>query len=746
MRNLVFKVFSLFSIFFLNFFFLSNLNAKVLVIKGLSKLDSNDIQSITSEDIFNNNLLKVNINNIVRDLYASPLISDIEVSETSEEFLLFINESKTIQNIFINGNVRVQDDILLNLLSSKIDTLFDKNKILNDINLIKTIYLQQGYKETEIVVSTESFTDERINLIFSIIETRPSKISSVKFIGNSNFSDKYLYSLINLNAHSKFNIFKSGSNLSNDAFDFDKYKLLNFYKDNGFFDVKISYELSNQYSNTYEVFFYIDEGKRYSISEIIYNFDEDDYFNEINIFKNKILKKSFFNKDLIQNHLIDIQNKATLNNNPFLDYAYEVNSNDYEISLIFNELKKSKRIINKVNIYGNKITKDKTLRSKLSFEPGDYENSLTINKSKNDLSRLKYINSVDIRSESVNDKVDLDVYINENIKTGNFLFGGSFSGDTGLGIGLNLKDQNLLGTGNQIDLNISANSEDLLFKIDYSTTPLNNANLTNNYLISNQENDLTDSFGYKTLLRGIGYSLQYKYNENTSFTAGLNYKYQEGFDAATNDSFVTDNIKKTNNLSFNFAANYDDTNDRFYPTKGFKNYIDFLISPPDISDSSFYKFTLKNSFFYEIPNSKNFLFNSNSFGIAESLDSNELNTANTFALGGLNFKGFLYRGIGQKTNNLYLGGNKLFTSTIGYGSSFIFDEKDNINIKLFYTMGSLWDSDYIDNHDFELRSSAGASFDIMTAIGPLSLSYAVPIQKNENDRVKNFTFSIGTSF
>ena len=44
-------------------------------------------------------------------------------------------------------------------------------------------------------------------------------------------------------------------------------------------------------------------------------------------------------------------------------------------------------------------------------------------------------------------------------------------------------------------------------------------------------------------------------------------------------------------------------------------------------------------------------------------------------LGGLNFKGFDYRGIGPIDNNIYLGGNKFFTSTIGYGSILFLTKK-----------------------------------------------------------------------
>ena len=115
-------------------------------------------------------------------------------------------------------------------------------------------------------------------------------------------------------------------------------------------------------------------------------------------------------------------------------------------------------------------------------------------------------------------------------------------------------------------------------------------------------------------------------------------------------------------------------------------------------------------------------------------------------LGIIYFKGFNYRGIGPKENNYYLGGNKFFTSTLGYGSSFIFDDKDNINIKLFTTIGSLWGSDYTSNNEFDLRTSTGLSFDILTAVGPISLTYAIPIDKDNDDSTKRFNFSIGTSF
>ena len=125
--------------------------------------------------------------------------------------------------------------------------------------------------------------------------------------------------------------------------------------------------------------------------------------------------------------------------------------NDFYLSIYKN--KEKQKIINKINIEGNSITRDKVLRSKISLEPGDYLFSHNKTKSLRRLNRLRYINSVKINEVEEQGSVDLDIEINENKKTGNFLLAGSFSGDVGLGFAIGLNDYNFLGSGNELKFN-----------------------------------------------------------------------------------------------------------------------------------------------------------------------------------------------------------------------------------------------------------------------------------------------------
>ena len=545
-----------------------------------------------------------------------------------------------------------------------------------------------------------------------------------------------------------YNIFSSGSNLNFSSFQSDINKISKFYKNNGFFDVNVSYQLDKSDFSGYILYFYIDEGERVKINDINFNYLSD--LKELKKIEKNIEKlfdknNRFYNLDIIEDQIFKLEELVNKSGSPDSTFNYELFENEQFYDLSFSEIKLKPEYINQIFIEGNSITRDKTLRSKLHIEPGDLINDNKINSTRKRLSSLKYINSVNILKKSISDeKSDIEINIVEN-KNGNFLFGASFSGDTGVGMGFSIKDYNLLGTGNEIDSSITLNSEQALFKIKYTSKSNIFPGLTNSYNIFNEEKDLTSSFGYKVKTQGFGYNSSFSISNKLNFSSGFQFESSNGYNGLVNSNYVNDNIGNFDNLILNFSISQNSTNDFLYPTDGYSNRLYFEISPEVMSDENYFKIIYNNEAYFQLKNSKNFFFLDNNFGLAESFDS-KLKTKNAFSLGGLNFKGFDYRGIGPFDNNYYLGGNKYFTSTFGYGSSFLFDDKDNVNIKLFVTAGSLWDSDYASDNSYDIRTSAGLSFDILTIVGPISLSYATPIEKNSSDKTREFNFSIGTSF
>ena len=732
------------------FFIISYTHAANLKIKGLSKMSIDDLKTLTSIDLDKDTYSKDEINTLLKELYKSDLIFNIEYTETINSHILDIQENKLIENIYFNGNLRIDDNLISENISLKKNSFLNKNFISEDINLIKNIYKIKGFNNINISVSTEKYSEDRVNVIFEIHEGNQSKIKKITFQGNSSFSDRYLLSLINSKVTRFYNIFTSGSNLNNDIFNFDKNKIISFYNQKGFFNVKVNYNIQKISKSNYSLVFFINEGARLKIDDI----SIEDFDSEISVlidkyyvkFYNQLSKNdSYYDQDLINDFLENINNLLISNNifNNSYDFVLTQESDINKLQFVNKSIEPS--IVNKITITGNEITKDSTIRSKLALQPGDYFNQNFIDSTRKELLRYKFINDVEITKETFNAQSDIDIKINENKKTGQFLAGGTFSGDSGAGLTFSLKDNNIFGSGNTIDTNFTINEENTLFEISLIQYPLSSSNISNSYSIFNTETDITNSFGFQSDEQGFSYNIKFDYNEDLAISSGLSYKQSKRHSAVNSSNVISDNIGDFDIYSVNLSIMQDGTNDYLYPTDGTLNSIYIEFSPEDISDDNYYKLLLKNNIFRKSKNSNRFIFLSNKLGIADSFDGN-LRTVNAYSLGGMNFKGFDYRGIGPRQNNIYLGGNKFFSSTVGYGGTFLFDNTDNINTKIFYSTGSIWDSDYINNNDLKLRSSVGLSLDILTAIGPVSLSYAIPINKNTDDRTREFNFSIGTSF
>ena len=730
------------------FIFLSKtLFAKNILFEGLEKLSINDIQTLTNINLFKNNYNENEIDIITKDLFSSDLISDIKLSESQDSYIFEIFEFVLINQIYINGNINISDDIIINNISSKPNSFLLDDLVEKDIILIRNIYSNKGYNNTTVSVTSEKFSKDKINLIFSINESYPSKVKKISILGNNFFSDKYLLKKINSKNVSDFNFFSSGSNLNLDIFNFDRNILIKEYENKGFFNSRIQYELIKT-DSSYSLIFYIEEGNRTKINEITYQFPKNLSINELNHISNNF-KKSFkhFDIDKINDHLQQLND--ILISNDYLDLSFEANleETDNISNLIIYTSKFNPIYVNKIQILGNEITKDETIRSKVSFESGDVIHPSQLDITRNNITNLDYIISSDI-SVVKNNKNDTDVIIdiNENKKTGNFGFAGSYSGDTGFGLGFFLEDKNILGTGNKIDSSFNFNSEKTLFNIKYTTYPYLNNSIYNSYNIFNEEIDLTDSFGFKSTQTGFSFDQGFAYSDKIDIGWGIEYNYRKNYSSTSSSNAVNDNIGNFNSLGLKFNISYDSTNDLLYPTNGNHNNLSLFVSNADNASNSFYRFNFNNDNYYRISNENNFLFLINRAGTAQPFEG-KLKTINAFSLGGLNFKGFDYRGIGPTSSSIYLGGNNYFTSTIGYGGSFLFDDTDDFKYKIFSTFGSLWGSDYTQNsNDYEIRSSVGISFDILTRLAPLSFSYAVPLQKESEDKVREFNFILGTSF
>ena len=126
------------NIFFILFFSISF--SYEIKISGNNKLSIDDLQSITSDDLFKKKFSTEEINNIVKDIYLSDIVFDYSLVFQDDVAFIEIEESSLTENIFINNNSFIEDDVIISQLKSKESTFLNKEFIKSDIDRIRKLY------------------------------------------------------------------------------------------------------------------------------------------------------------------------------------------------------------------------------------------------------------------------------------------------------------------------------------------------------------------------------------------------------------------------------------------------------------------------------------------------------------------------------------------------------------------------------------------------------------------------------
>ena len=124
--------------------------SKSLKINGLSQLSNNDIQAISNYDIYSDDYDEIKVNSFVKNLYSSDLIDEVSFKEIDNLFIITVVEGKLIHEIKINGNIRINDEIIKSVIASKQNFFLAQKKILREAGC-------EDYKESIKVLFSKAY-------------------------------------------------------------------------------------------------------------------------------------------------------------------------------------------------------------------------------------------------------------------------------------------------------------------------------------------------------------------------------------------------------------------------------------------------------------------------------------------------------------------------------------------------------------------------------------------------------------
>ena len=721
---------------------------KEITIEGNERVSKESI--IVFSDIPKNKIINDNdINLILNNLYNTGFFKDISLDLENSVLKISLTENPIIENLIINGvkNKKTLNIIKDNLLL-KDRASFNNTSLKRDKNFALNRLKDLGYYFATLKSTSVNLGNNKINLIYDIDLGDKAEIQKISFIGDKFFKDRKLESII-ISEESKFWKILSRKKLINDnLINFDRQLLSNFYKNKGFYNVKINSSYAKYLEkNKFELIYNINSNEIFYFNDLKLtlpsDYDSVNFDDLISIFNE--LKGKPYSLNSINFILKEIDSITLLKQYEFLKATVKESFKGNQINLEFVIEETPKSYVEKINILGNNVTQESVIRNYFLVDEGDAFNEILHTRSINNVRSLNFFQSVKskIKDGSSSNQKIIDILVEEK-PTGE-ISAGAGVGTNGGTLGFQITENNFLGRGIEFSTDLSLSAESIKGKFAFDNPNFNGSDRNLNFSLESSETDRLKDFGYKSNKTGFALGTGYKTYQNLFLRTSISTYYES---IKTNSTASASRQKQKGNFFdtfINYGLDYDTRDQKFDTTSGFRSR--FNQSIPIISENnsllSFYDYKIYKSLLNESVGTAGLYV-----GVAKSVSNKNIKLSERLFLPENKLRGFERGKVGPVDDKDHVGGN--FAASINFAASLpsIMPNSQNTDFSVFLDVANIWGVDY-DNtvsNSNTIRSSIGIAVDWTTPIGPLNFSLSENITKNNTDITEFFRFNLGTTF
>ncbi|MEY8199645.1 MAG: outer membrane protein assembly factor BamA [Colwellia sp.] len=752
----------------------------------------------------------------IKALYQAGHFNDIRVFRDGNRLIYRVRERETISEILFDGNSDLKDEQLTESLDGsniRVGETLDRTVISGIEMGLENFYHSVGKYNAKVTAKVTHLPRNRVNLEFAFVEGDSAAIKQINIVGNEVFSDIELLDKIELTYDSPWWNFMASDRYQKQTLQGDMETINSYYLNRGYLRFKVD---STQVSMTPDkkalyIALNVSEGETYTVSEV-------DFVGDMAGFEKTIRAINPLQTGELYNGAEITYTEEVISK--FLGrygYAYpkvrtipEVDDENHTVKLSIS-IDPGKRVyVNRINFTGNHVTADNVLRREVRQMEGAWLSNSVVESSKSWLQRLPYMETVQFETKQIegeDDLVDIDFTVKEQ-PSGSFNAGIGFGSATKLSINAGVQQNNFLGTGNQLGLNIARNSYQRNATISY-TDPyftVNAVSLGGQVYYSDYDAGDANLIEYKNKTFGLGLNWGFPVNEYLRLNFGVGWKYNQISQLQAYDQIKSfyeiyadpndqDGQLAFKTLDLNAGLSRSTLNRGTFPTSGSQQKFNAKMTSP-ASDLQYFKVNYDAKFYFPLTRSQKWslltriqLGYANGYGTVGGNDQ-LLPFWENFSAGGADtLRGFENNSVGpraiyrtpKKTNGLCclgpsndsiaispssVGGNAMALAGIELivPTPFLDESYSNsVRTSIFWDAGSVWDTEFnIDNYDnltsgesakisdysdpSRYRSSAGISIQWLSPMGPMIFSFAKSVKAEEGDDTSFFSFNIGKTF
>ena len=733
----------------------------------------------------------------VRALFKTGFFSDIKLDRQSGILVITVVERPAINKITLTGNKELKTEELMKGLRS---IGLAEGETFNPLNLDRVTqeltrqYNNRGKYSVTISPNIINLDLNRVDVTITIAEGKAAKIRDINIVGNQTYTDADIRNAWESNTSNWLSWYKRDDQYSREKLSGDLEKLNNFYLDRGYVDFNIESTQVTISPTKRDMYISVIEGE-------IYTFDKIEISGDTIIPEEEIQKMlAARTGETFSRQRLEVTKDAIVAVLGNIGYAFAevqpIPSIDREKRLVSINfvIQPGPRVqVRRIEFKGNAITHDEVLRREMRQFEGSWYSQAAIDRSKVRLQRLGYFEEVDVETPEVAgepDKVDVVINVKER-QFGQFQFGLGYSQVAGTLISAQLTQNNFLGSGNRVSTSIQTNAFSESFAFSFFDPYFTDNGVSVGYSLNLSENDFgqynlvsykSDNQAFQT-----SFGLPLSETDSVGLALGIDAVDLTTTDGATAPEFIdylianhkspgdrerfpcydVDNDPSTpcdTTLAFNrmwrvnswrAIGNWarDSRNDFFAPTRGTYHRVSLEATLPG-SDFEYYKASYDFSRFWRI--SPGVVMETRAalaYGDSYGNSSGGLPFWQNYYAGGPDsVRGFETNTLGPRssldagiiTNRRGVGGALKTVGSVEFYFPGLFDS-NAARVSTFVDFGNV----FATSRDFgtgDLRSSAGIALQWQSPMGPISISYSLPLHDEPGDVIERLQFTFGGKF
>ena len=168
------------------------------------------------------------VNDALQNLQTSGLFETVRVEPQGSTLRITVVELPTINRISFEGNRRIDDEALGEIIQSQERRVLNPAQVDRDASGLAEAYSSQGRIAARVTPRIIRRSDNRVDLVFEIFEGDVVEIERLSFVGNRVYSDRRLRRVLQTKQAGLFRTLIRTDTLVEDRIEFDKQVLRDF--------------------------------------------------------------------------------------------------------------------------------------------------------------------------------------------------------------------------------------------------------------------------------------------------------------------------------------------------------------------------------------------------------------------------------------------------------------------------------------------------------------------------------------